>query len=342
MLSELLFNGPLKFGSPVVLYREPSWSFAIDVTKKQELSVMGRNIFGNNDEFEEYSKEFSTFMESARSTIVTKYGQEINELSLVEFEELVRQLKNFWRFYGLTEFVFHDFEMGDEKNPQLARNLEKLGELKMEARNLWNQLSVNGVLYFLLAYFSKTFFNGADSANYLLIDELADLLKGGRVDENIIQKRKACYVLAVQKESYSFLPHDEASEIVARFEKLEEEEIEKGLSGLKGVVANKGVAKGRVIIVPMLNLEAANEAAKKMQPGDILVAQSTDPNLMHFCLKAGAIITNQGGMLSHAAIISRELGIPCVVGTKIATKVLKDGDLVEVDANKGTVSIIKK
>ena len=57
---------------------------------------------------------------------------------------------------------------------------------------------------------------------------------------------------------------------------------------------------------------------------------------------AGAIVTNQGGITSHAAIVSRELNIPCIIGTKIATKVLRDGDLVEVDANKGVVKIIKK
>ena len=56
--------------------------------------------------------------------------------------------------------------------------------------------------------------------------------------------------------------------------------------------------------------------------------------------KASAIVTDDGGITSHAAIISRELGIPCIVGTKIATKVLKDGDLVEVNANKGEVKIL--
>ena len=53
--------------------------------------------------------------------------------------------------------------------------------------------------------------------------------------------------------------------------------------------------------------------------------------------KAKAIITDHGGMTSHAAIVSRELSIPCIVGTKIATRVLKDGDLVEVDAERGVV-----
>jgi len=58
--------------------------------------------------------------------------------------------------------------------------------------------------------------------------------------------------------------------------------------------------------------------------------------------KAKAIVTNEGGITCHAAIVSRELGIPCIIGTKIATKVLKDGDLVEVDAGQGIVKILDR
>ena len=57
--------------------------------------------------------------------------------------------------------------------------------------------------------------------------------------------------------------------------------------------------------------------------------------------KAIAIVTDTGGITSHAAIVSRELGKPCIAGTKIATKVFKDGDLIEVDANKGIVKKVE-
>ena len=68
-----------------------------------------------------------------------------------------------------------------------------------------------------------------------------------------------------------------------------------------------------------------------------MVANSTYVPAME---KAGAIITDEGGLLSHAAIVSRELKVPCVVGTKIATRVLKDGDKIYVDADKGIVKIL--
>lgn len=71
--------------------------------------------------------------------------------------------------------------------------------------------------------------------------------------------------------------------------------------------------------------------------GDILVAKAAMPDYVPAIRKAGAIITDLGGLTSHAAIFSRELKVPCIIGTKIATKVLKDGDLVEMDVGKGVV-----
>lgn len=105
----------------------------------------------------------------------------------------------------------------------------------------------------------------------------------------------------------------------------------------KGQIANAGKATGRVKIGTPYTFERLN-----LKKGDVLVTGMTTPESVIYIKKALAIITDEGGMLCHAAIISRELGIPCIIGTKIATQVLKDGDLVDVDANKGVVKIIKR
>ncbi len=105
---------------------------------------------------------------------------------------------------------------------------------------------------------------------------------------------------------------------------------------IAGQIAFKGRVTGIVKIVQTI------EDIDKMQEGDILVSTATNPNLLPAMRKAAAFVTNVGGITCHAAIISRELGIPCIIGTKIATQVLKDGDLVEVDANEGVVKILKK
>jgi pyruvate,water dikinase len=68
----------------------------------------------------------------------------------------------------------------------------------------------------------------------------------------------------------------------------------------------------------------------------------TDPHYLPIMKKAAAFVTDEGGLLCHAAIVARELKKPCVISTKVATKIFKDGDLVEVDANRGIIRKIHK
>ena len=108
------------------------------------------------------------------------------------------------------------------------------------------------------------------------------------------------------------------------------------VSELKGQTACMGLVRG---IVRIIN-SAADMA--KLQQGEILVSIATNPDIVPAMKIAGAIVTEQGGITSHAAIVSRELNVPCVIGTKIATKALHDGDEVEVDASKGIVTVLKR
>jgi len=101
---------------------------------------------------------------------------------------------------------------------------------------------------------------------------------------------------------------------------------------LRGSPACRGQAKGTARLV--LTNEIKNTRFNK---GDILVAISTSPTLMPLIRKCGAIVTDEGGLTCHAAIISRELKIPCVIGTKRATQSLRNGDIIEVNADKGEV-----
>lgn len=112
-------------------------------------------------------------------------------------------------------------------------------------------------------------------------------------------------------------------------EKIEPEEAGKIL--LKGLGASPGIAVGEVKIV------GSEKDISKVKEGDVLVAVMTTPDMVPAMKKASAIVTDEGGMTCHAAIVSRELGVPAVVGTKKATKVLKDGMLVTVDGEKGIV-----
>lgn len=104
---------------------------------------------------------------------------------------------------------------------------------------------------------------------------------------------------------------------------------------IKGIKASKGEIKGKVKVI-------LRDEFYKIRKGEVLVTPTTSPLLAPYTKRIIAIITDEGGLTCHAAIISRELKIPCIIGTKIATKVLHDGDLVEVDAERGVVKILKK
>ncbi len=106
------------------------------------------------------------------------------------------------------------------------------------------------------------------------------------------------------------------------------------LKEFKGQVACMGKVQG---IVKIVN---TTSDMGKINDGDILVSIATNPDILPAMKRAVAFVTEQGGITSHAAIVAREMKKPCIIGTKIATKVLKDGDRVEVDANQGVVRIL--
>jgi len=136
--------------------------------------------------------------------------------------------------------------------------------------------------------------------------------------------------------SYSedlYLNGDEAKKYLEKlpFEKEESTQV----SMLTGTCACPGRVRGKVRIIN------TPKEMDKMEKGDILVSIATSPDLVVAMKKAAAIVTDMGGITSHAAIVSRELNIPCVVGTRIATKALEDNMLVDVDATHGTVKIVE-
>ena len=103
---------------------------------------------------------------------------------------------------------------------------------------------------------------------------------------------------------------------------------------LKGLGASSGKAQGKVRIV--CNASDTN----KFQKGEVLVAKMTDPTMVIMMAKAAAIVTDTGGVTCHAAIVSREMGIPCVVATKKATQILKNGQEIIVDGDEGEIYLV--
>lgn len=167
---------------------------------------------------------------------------------------------------------------------------------------------------------------------FLLPDEVGPALLRGKLDREEVRKRPEFCVYYVEKGRERVVTGEPARLLAARAQtsRLSEEKI----TELKGQTGCMGIAEGIVKIV------TRPRDMEKMNIGDVLVSIATDPDIVAAMKKAAAIVTEQGGVTSHAAIVSRELNIPCVIGTKIATHVLKDGDRVRVDANKGIVTLL--
>jgi phosphohistidine swiveling domain-containing protein len=154
---------------------------------------------------------------------------------------------------------------------------------------------------------------------------------------NVLPKRKLVGVMpARNKNNYRFLSDKELALFWSEIEKVIPTEEKAGeLKKINGTIANPGIIRGTAKII------LGSHDFHKFKEGDIIVATMTSVDFVPLMKRASAFVTNEGGITCHASIVSRELNKPCIIGTKIATKVLKDGDLVEVDANKGIVRIIR-
>ncbi len=170
--------------------------------------------------------------------------------------------------------------------------------------------------------------NWVDIRYYLLyeIDEL--LLKGEKVNEALIKERKKWRLIVLRDGNIDIYSGEEAK---IKGNTLLVDEISKDQTELKGVLAYPGKVKGRAKVL------TSYKDLNKIEEGDIMITHDTTTELTSAIKKSAAIVADQGTILSHTSIVAREFKIPCLIQTKIATKVFKDGDLVEVDANKGIV-----
>ena len=172
-----------------------------------------------------------------------------------------------------------------------------------------------------------------EEITYLLEAEIIRALKTNRpVDKNVIIGRKKGFVIRYSRKKITCVSGNKINQTLIELGL----QSEKKQTELVGAIASKGTATGRVVIVESV-LDLPN-----VRKGDIIIAVTTHPDFVPAMQRASAIVTDEGGITSHAAIVSRELGIPCIVGTKNGTKILKSGDQVQVDANTGIIKILNK
>jgi len=174
-------------------------------------------------------------------------------------------------------------------------------------------------------------------------EEIENMLQGKEIDRKGLKTRP--FALIIKDNKIEKFKGKEAQDIKKFLDKQNPSKKSikeaKNKNEISGNTANKGKAKGEVIVV---TVEDYNNYEKllKGKKNYILVTPMTRPEIVPFLNGVKAIITDEGGITCHAAIVSRELKLPCIIGTKIATQVIKNGDVVEVDADNGVIKILKK
>lgn len=268
-------------------------------------------------------------------SLIKKVNQADRRTMIDNFPESVRLFKSFYPYVALSNFLPSRWK--DALFARYPEQAEQIADRWYEART-FSEGKFEMIDYYWRELIGKLLEErGLDKGfcNLIRFSELNRMINDQfSIDPEKLIARKKGYILyqnelMVAKDFPEFLNEHNFA--------YDDLNLKKDISIFKGQVASRGgVIRGWVQII--LNIDEVNIFKK----GNILVTSMTVPDFLPAMKKASAIVTDEGGITCHAAIVSRELNIPCVIGTKIASRVLKDGDFVEVDAKNGIVKILKR
>ena len=323
----------------IAFYTDNLWTTYLPKSVEKITLQEGLSLYKSSQLFNMFKKEFESYINSSR-----KYFESIikkKKITKEEAQKYFNLISDQWKFYRKTEFFYVDKAFEHSKNDKvIASNLKDLGKLMIVGRTYLNKLIFGNKSYLnrLLIILGKQFRISELDLFLYSKEEIYDLFSGTKLSADQLRKREDAYVFLSENHKLINLEGEMAREFIAEFIVVPKS------SKIKGISANPGKIKGfvKVIFYGPDKYDEVSKFMQAMKKGDILVTETTSPEIMPVCKKASAILTNQAGLMSHAAIISRELKIPCIVGFGNITHVLKDGDYVEVDADKGIIKILKK
>lgn len=298
----------------------------------------GFGFFVKKENTTKYQKMTDVVMDKLKKISNEYKNLNIKKLNNKDLEKRFNDILQFLAFYNdlynLTEAAaMSKFEIEYKRYKKL---IEKLGKIRFvlheKSKALWYILGAK-----LMSEMSKRWGLGFSDLFFYTSKEIKDLFRNKKVDAKVINLRKKGFAFISFPDKKMLLIGDD-------FKKFFKEIIKnKNIAGkkIKGLAVMKGVTKARAEVI-LHNKRSIAKKLKLFKKGDILVTDMTNPDdAVMVSKKAGGIVTDEGGITSHAAIIAREFKIPCIVGTKIATQIIKTGDLVEINGNSGIVTILK-
>lgn len=349
-LQSAIFMHHYKSLDGLTIFHKGLWTSYIprsvsEITNKQGLRILSRKKL-----FVHYVQQFHDYLRRYKRVRISLHRK---LLSKVDWNQLVKLWQEFFSHYSKTEFFYTDTAFRKLLSPQTAPNAKRtlkgasqeLTRLKLQGRLYLNKMwySRNNDIFLALKKLSKQLGYSPQQLYSVSPEEIGSIFLGEKLNSRTVKERQRVYTIIAVRQRSHILSYKQQKLLAERFAAYEASTS----NILHGTPASPGIARG-IATVPRTAYPSHKDfpqyvrEVKRMKSGTILVVETTSPEIMVACRKAKAIVANQGGLLSHAAVISRELGIPCIVGTEIATQVLKTGDFVEVDANKGVVRIIKR
>lgn len=325
----------------IATFIQNKWTSFLPKTVIEETLKEGEETLSNNKKFSDFRNKISGYYAEVFGKLDTLLTNQ--EISREQCTQALQYISENWTHYSRTEFFYTDraFEKAKD-NETIQKNITELGELKNMARIKMNKLlfEPDARRKQLLRKLSVQFTIPFDDLLMYGKSDLLSLYDNVSLNKDTISDREKSYLMRADSGQIDYLQGGQSEVWINAF--LIQNTISEN-GRFKGIIANKGKVIAKAFIVKFGDNAFArmNEIIASMPEGSVLVADTTAPELIMACKKASAIITNQGGMMSHAAIVSRELGIPCIVGLKNVTEKIKTGDMVEVDADKGIVRILK-
>jgi len=260
----------------------------------------------------------SKFLEDLKIFLV-KNAQE-------ELEKLIEEKKE--REHKISRLI-KDLNFSNDERfiLRVIRDLAFLRAFRIDMINISN--------YFALGFLE----NIADQCGLCYEDFL--YLTPSEIKETLLNKKDYTNKIKIRKQGWGLFLYKNDLELIVgkKYQIIKKEIFSKDYSQyeyVKGMTAYPGKVAGKAFVA------MSADELKGISEKDILIAPETTVDFEIAMAKAKAIITDRGGILSHAAIVAREFKKPCVIGTNIATKVFKTGDYIEVDAEKGVVKVIKR
>lgn len=262
-----------------------------------------------------FEKVVAAYEKDCRKLLEISEGNNPND-----FEKVFNLLLSFWPKFDVMNVLSMNYELYPKG---------KIFQKALKMREKWEKAEYISANY-LVESAKKLFPELEEYANFLSFEEI----KNNRIPPiKELEKRKNGYIYFEGKLLTGFRP-DELEKLANIKIVQTSEEVQK--EHIRGAAAFLGKAQGTARVVFEI------KDLKKVRKGDILITPMTVPDFMPAMKKAIAFITDEGGITCHAAIVAREIKKPCIIGTKLATTIFKDGDLVDVNADEGVARLLKR